>query len=142
MKLQVDRFEFGSSYTIGRLYIDGVYYCYTLEDKMRETSAPVAEWKVFGETAIPQGHYDVILDYSNHFKDTLPHILNVPGYEGVRIHAGNSPEDTEGCILVGMVWPGNGTIGNSKIALRGLLTKFFEVSSRHEQITIDVVNKL
>ena len=109
MNLIVKRFEFGPDYTIGRLYIDGDYFCYTLEDKVRVEKIP-------GETAIPAGRYSVIVDHSNHFQRDLPHILNVPGFEGVRIHPGNTKADTEGCILVGYTWNGVGFVGNSRQA--------------------------
>jgi hypothetical protein len=78
-----------------------VRLCWTLEDVVREKpGVPVAQWKVKGETAIPLGTYDLIVDFSNHFQKDLPHILNVPGFDGVRIHGGNKAADTEGCLLV------------------------------------------
>jgi len=84
----------GNQYTIGKLYIDGEYFCDTLEDVVRPE-------KIKNETAIPAGTYDVILNMSNRFKKILPLLLRVPNYEGVRIHSGNTKEDTSGCILVG-----------------------------------------
>lgn len=87
----------GADYTIGKLYIDGHYFCDTLEDTVR----PVKQ-KIAGKTAIPAGTYDVIKSYSPRFEKTLPEILGVNGFSGVRIHTGNTPEDTEGCILVGL----------------------------------------
>ncbi|HEY4932938.1 MAG TPA: DUF5675 family protein [Terriglobales bacterium] len=93
------------SSTPGTLSIDGVFECYTLEDVVREVPGqPVAMWKVQNETAIPAGRYQVIIDVSEHFNNRLmPHILNVPGYDGVRIHSGNTAADTDGCILLGKV---------------------------------------
>lgn len=79
---------------LGQMLIDGEHFAYTLEDVTRDV-------KVYGETAIPTGEYDVIVDHSAHFNKELPHILNVKGFDGVRIHGGNSAKDTLGCILIG-----------------------------------------
>lgn len=97
MKLQLVRKFLCKNYTIGDLYIDDVFFCNTLEDRVREEGEP----KVYGETAIAFGKYMVIITYSNHFKRPLPLILNVPEFEGVRMHRGNTEMDTLGCILVG-----------------------------------------
>jgi hypothetical protein len=118
MKLLIKRFEFAKTYTIGKLYVNGIYYCYTLEDTVRFKGE-----KINGQTAIPTGTYAVIVDHSNRFKRRLPHILNVPGFEGVRIHTGNTSANTEGCILVGTTWAGKDFIGNSKIAFDPLFDK-------------------
>ena len=79
-----------------RVLLDGVevYKCYTLED-------PIREKKVWGDTAIPAGTYNVVVSFSNRFKKDLPEVQSVPNYAGVRIHGGNDKEDTHGCILVG-----------------------------------------
>lgn len=82
------------NYTIGELYIEGEYYCDTLEDTVREE-------KIAGKTAIPYGKYEVIVNRSPRFKRDLPLLLDVPNFEGIRIHRGNTDEDTSGCILVG-----------------------------------------
>jgi hypothetical protein len=111
MNIKLRRFEFDTNYTIGKLYIDDVYFCFTLEDKVRPTGE-----KVDGQTAIPYGTYSVIIDHSNRFNRDLPHVLNVPGFEGIRIHTGNTDADTEGCILLGTTWAGKDFIGNSKFA--------------------------
>jgi len=127
MKLELKRFEFGDTYTIGKLYIDGTYHCYTLEDKVREE-------KVQNETAIPTGTYSVVIDHSNRFSRDLPHILNVPNFEGVRIHIGNSSKDTQGCILLGSVWTKGDFIGNSKIAF----DSFFHQLQKAKTATITI----
>lgn len=84
-------------YTIGKMYIDGTYFCDTLEDKVRD----IGETKIAGETAIPYGRYKVVVNMSPRFKRELPLLLNVPRFEGIRIHRGNTDKDSSGCILVG-----------------------------------------
>ncbi len=105
MELLVQREPSTLSCTPGSLSIDGAFECYTLEDVVREVPGqPVASWKIPNETAIPVGRYQVIIDVSQHFGGRLmPHILNVLGYDGVRIHSGNTAADTDGCILLGQV---------------------------------------
>lgn len=87
----------GPDYTIGKLYIDGHYFCDTLEDTVRPSGTKIA-----GRTAIPAGEYKVVKSYSPRFKKVLPEILDVPGFTGVRIHAGNTAKDTDGCVLLGL----------------------------------------
>ena len=94
MKIEVKRLYKTDNSTIGELTIDGKFECYTLEDKERDV-------KIKSETAIPKGTYKVIINQSNRFKKLMPLVLNVPNFEGIRIHPGNSNHDTEGCILVG-----------------------------------------
>lgn len=94
MKLLLKRIFKGNTYTIGKLYIDGEYFCDTLEDKVREV-------KIKNETAIPTGTYKVIVNMSPRFKRLLPRLLDVPGFDGILIHRGNTDKDTSGCILVG-----------------------------------------
>ena len=94
MQITIKRLHKTDTSTIGELLIDGIFECYTLEDIER----PV---KIKAETAIPKGTYKVIINMSNRFKRLMPLLLNVPNFEGVRIHAGNTNHDTEGCILVG-----------------------------------------
>ena len=100
MKITVERIFKGASYTIGRMYLDGEYFCDTLEDAVRDFGDN-GEGKIYGKTAIPTGAYDVILSHSPKFKRMLPELLNVPYFEYIRIHAGNTDEDSHGCILVG-----------------------------------------
>ena len=135
MNLTLKRFEHGPNYTIGRLYNDDTYLCYVLEDKVREKDdQPVTLWKVRGETAIPRGTYKVIVDYSNHFQKDLPHILDVPGFDGVRIHTGNSDKDTEGCLLVGTAWSGTDWVSGSKDAF----DKVFPLIKEATEVTITI----
>ena len=106
MILTLDRKYKLPTYTIGKLYIDGEYFCDTLEDKDRGltdgmTVSEISKIKIKKETAIPTGTYKVTITYSNRFKKNMPLINNVKGFEGIRIHSGNTDKDTEGCILVG-----------------------------------------
>lgn len=105
MKLTLKRRFRGDSYTIGTLSIDGQRFCDTLEDADRDAnrngSFDGGEKKIPGITAIPNGTYRVIVNISPHFGRELPRLLDVPDFEGVLIHRGNTPEDTAGCILVG-----------------------------------------
>jgi hypothetical protein len=96
MEIIVNRHTFTDKSTIGDFMVDGERFCYSLEDMVREPGVKVA-----GQTAIPEGKYRVIIDQSARFNRAMPHILDVENFEGVRIHNGNRPEDTEGCILLG-----------------------------------------
>jgi hypothetical protein len=122
MKIKLVREVFTEKSTEGTLYIDGVKECYVLEDKDRKLEASVCPTKVYGETCIPRGNYQVIIDYSQHFKKEMPHLLNVPCFEGIRIHVGNRPEDTEGCLLLG-AYEGSDIIYNSKVTFDAFLAK-------------------
>lgn len=118
MKLTVKRIAKRSTYTIGRLYIDGKYFCDVLEDRDRnlKQNMPLSEiqkTKVYGQTAIPTGTYEVTLNivspkfssrsfYKNYAnRGKVPRLLNVPGFDGILIHCGNSDKDSYGCLLVG-----------------------------------------
>lgn len=138
MKLTLNRSPSDQACTIGQLLVDDVETCFTLEDVVREVPGqPVASWKVFGETAIPRGTYAVIIDHSQHFGRDLPHILNVPGFEGVRIHPGNTAEDTSGCILVG-VDRLTDSIGRSRMAFDALFPKIQQALARGELVSIEI----
>lgn len=106
MIITVRRIAMKDTYTIGKLYIDGVYFCDTVEDKDRGLDDSMEEStiksrKVYGETAIPLGTYKVEITYSPKFKKNLPLLYNVKGFEGIRIHSGNTAKDSLGCIIVG-----------------------------------------
>ena len=94
MKIKVDRIYKGESYTIGKMYLNGEYFCDTLEDAIRPVKIP-------NETAIPAGIYKVEVTYSPRFKRNLPLLVDVPNYTGIRIHNGSNKDHTSGCILVG-----------------------------------------
>ena len=115
MQLQLTRKTFTDATTIGELSVDGTFECFTLEDVVRDE-------KIKGETAIPAGTYEVAVTFSNRFQRLLPLLLNVPNFEGVRIHSGNRAEDTEGCILVGQT-QGQDFIGSSRLAFAPLFQK-------------------
>jgi len=120
MNILIERHTFGDDYTIGDLFVDGYFFCNTLEDTVREVEGqPVEKWKIYGKTAIPRGKYDVVIDYSNRFKTELPRLLNVKGFTGIRIHPGNTHHDTEGCILVGK--QASSTVINSRATFNRLL---------------------
>lgn len=87
----------GENYTLGRMYLDNVFFCHTCEDEVREGV------KVYGKTAIPSGSYKVTTSFSQRFQRVLPLVLDVPGFQGIRIHGGNRAEDSHGCILAGQV---------------------------------------
>ena len=106
MRLTLKRIANKDNYCIGKLYINGKYFCDTLEDVDRGlddsmTEADILKQKKYGQTAIPTGIYTVLLTYSPKYKKVMPLINNVKGYSGIRIHSGNSSKDTLGCLLVG-----------------------------------------
>lgn len=143
MEIQVNRIARKDGYTIGRMSLDGVYFCDTLEDTDRglNSTMPVDEIlskKRKGITAIPTGKYDVILTFSPRFKRVLPLLLSVKGYEGVRVHAGNTNKDTEGCLLVGENKE-RGKVLNSRATLEKLMSVLLECEKRKEKISITIV---
>lgn len=137
MELVLKRIYKGEDYTIGELSINGTFFSHTLEDKVRLLNS--YEDKVYGNTAIPIGRYKVILSYSNHFKCTMPEIVNVEFFNGVRIHAGNTKEDTQGCLLVGECKNvKEGFIYNSKNTYKKLLKILHDAVNRNEEIYLSI----
>lgn len=127
MKLTLTRNSGTKGYTEGKLYIDGVYFCDTLEDEERAVKIP-------RETAIPKGHYKVLLTMSARFKKVMPLLCNVANFEGIRIHNGNTKDHTEGCILVGKkVKPG--FVGSSRVTFAALMKKL----QGQQVITIEIL---
>ena len=117
MELTLRRIAKRKGYTIGRLLADGEYICDTLEPTWRDIRPGGHGRKVPGRTAIPEGRYAVVVTRSARFGKWLPLLLGVPLFEGIRIHAGNLPSDTQGCILpgenkaVGQVWNSRRWVG-------------------------------
>jgi hypothetical protein len=132
MQLQVLRKTFTGQSTIGELLVDGQFECFTLEDVVRPE-------KIFGETAIPDGSYRVVVTMSPRFKRRLPLLVDVPGYTGVRIHPGNTRRDTLGCLLVGR-GKAKDVISGSQVAFAALLQKI-EKAALTEEVIIELVNE-
>ncbi len=138
MRIVVERLQRDADVTIGSMTVDGEWQCWTLEDAVREVPGQaVSAWKVPGKTAIPAGGYRVELTMSARFKRLLPLLIDVPGYSGVRIHAGNTSADTEGCILVGNDRLAK-SIARSQLALASLMTKMSEAMRKGEPIWLEI----
>ena len=154
MKLKVERRWKKATYTIGRFYIDGVYYCNTLEDRDRglkqtDSLTYIKARKVAGETAIPTGTYIVSMNttspkyagvpfYWNFCKGKMPRLLAVPGFDGILIHPGTDALDTRGCILVGKNTK-VGKLTQSKETWKQVCKLMIEAADRGEQITVEIV---
>jgi len=136
MHLKLTRDVFTAKSTLGRLEVDGVFECYTLEDIDRKLED--GGKKVYGETAIPRGTYEVVIDFSPKYQHPMPHIMNVPQYEGVRIHPGNFPKDTEGCLLLGLS-RGIDRVNSSVLAFQRFVQKLDAAFDRGETVTLEVV---
>lgn len=121
MHITVQRRDLKDDRTLGAILIDGVHFAYTLEDTVRDV-------KVQNATAIPPGVYECIVNYSNRFARQLPMLLNVPGFTFIRLHGGNAPEHTEGCILVGKesdgerIWNCSGVVSELTFRIRNATT--------------------
>ena len=147
MELILERIAKRKTYTIGRLYIqrrvddeylagtENQYFCDTLEPTWRDYEH--GAYKVKGRSAIPEGRYPVVITWSPKMKQWLPILLGVPKFEGIRIHAGNTAEDTEGCILVGK----NREVGkvlDSRIWVQRLKRKIVEAKDKGEAVWLTV----
>ena len=132
MNIIIKRIFKGPDYTIGKLYIDGKYFCDTLEDTVRAPGV-----KIPGKTAIPAGKYKIKLAESLHFKKLMPRLENVPGFTGVLIHAGSTAEDTGGCILVGKNRV-KGKVLDSRETFAKLLRLLFVAERGGEALEIEI----
>lgn len=146
MELVLTRIAKRGTYTIGRLSIEGAYFCDTLEPAALEVKTSVAKETVLRSAkkaaalkpfAIPEGRYAVVISYSPKMREWLPILLGVPMFSGIRIHAGNTAKDTQGCILVGQNQK-RGMVLNSRIWLRRLKEKIVEAKGRGEAVWITV----
>ena len=153
MEILLKRIAKKSDYTIGKLFIGEEYFCDTLEPTWRNLlgvelppemvsrhlgrNSGVKARKEPGKTAIPEGRYPLVMTKSMRFKKWLPLLLGVPGFSGVRIHAGNTAKDTQGCILVGENKE-RGKVINSTATFRKLYPILQAADERGESITIEV----
>jgi hypothetical protein len=141
MKLKLIRTDKTEISTIGELFVNDKFECFILEDKDRGLTSnmeldEIKEDKVTAKTAIPKGTYTIAITYSNRFKQYLPILMNVPCFEGIRIHSGNTADHTEGCLL-----PGNARtkdkVLDSRNAFKSLFAKLKAVE-KTEKITIEI----
>jgi len=146
MELFLQRGHSGRYATLGTLTVDGAAACFTVEDVVREPHevngghrTPVERWKVHGQTAIPQGRYRVTITHSNRFKRDLPLVNAVPGFEGIRIHPGNTHADTEGCILPGTKIAGE-TVIESRHAFNRVMLAIESALDAGEEVWIQIHN--
>ena len=140
MLIELRRDPSANGCTLGSLYIDGQFECFTLEDVVREVPGVEAvNWKIPCETAIPSGIYRITITKSLRFHKMMPQLMDVPGFSGVRIHCGNCADDTEGCILLGRR-RGTATILDSRLAFNTFFPKLQAAIGRGEEVTIRVAN--
>lgn len=134
MELTLKPYKITATSTISKLFVDGLYECEVLEGTVRPDGAV----KIFGKTAIPGGRYQVIMTMSTRFQRILPLLVDVPGYEGVRIHPGNKPEDTEGCLLPGQECATSNFVAHSVIEFTKLMVKINKANKAGQKIYINV----
>lgn len=120
--------------TLGQLLHGEEFLCWTLEDRVRLTGP-----KVQGQTAIPAGRYEVVITRSQRFGRMLPLLLNVPGFDGIRIHPGNTTEDTDGCILVGQGRL-HDSVQQSQLALQALQARIAGALARGDRVWLRIEN--
>ena len=148
MEIWIDRAYCKESYTISRVFIDGKrfgdgkHYCSVIEDKdrgLKDTMSveDIKKLKIYGQTAIPRGKYNVVRTYSPKFKKYLPLVENVKGYTGIRIHSGNTAQDSLGCILPGYN-DRVGHVSDSRYWFGLLDKKIKEALDRKEKVTLKV----
>lgn len=152
MELKLKRIALRDTYTIGRLYVDNHYFCDTIEDRVRDINKDgdlndIGEGKVYGKTAIPYGRYEITMKIKspkfsqrvayNWCSGYLPRLLNVPHFEGILIHAGNSADSSAGCIIVGENKI-KGQVINSMATLKKLVPILKRASDKGERIWISI----
>ena len=145
LNLTVVRERFSDTTTLGRLLANGKFLCYTLEDTVRadpDPSTPQNEAKVYGETAVPEGTYDVDITFSDKFQKRMILVKDVPGFTGIRMHGGNNHLNTLGCILVGLElqgWAIKG--GTSTPAIKKLFAVVDTALKSGAKVTLTVKHK-
>ena len=137
LDMKLVRTEFKDTQTVGKLYLNGVYFCDTLEDKNRDLNKngifDGSEKKVYSETCIPFGQYKVIINQSPRFKRLMPRLLNVPHFDGILIHNGVTEKNSAGCILVGSY------DGQKLVRSKEIFNKLFEIMKYYNDIQINIV---
>lgn len=132
MKLTLIRDTFTDESTTGQLFVDGVFECFVLEDRVRPKGV-----KVYGKTAIPYGTYEIVVTKSVRFRRFLPLLLNVPNFTGIRIHPGNTSVDTKGCLLPGTKRARNIVFEPHK-AFDRLFARIKAAKAKGERVTIEI----
>jgi len=141
--LELVRYIFSPTNTIGELYLNGEMLSHTLEDVVRNGDDGKLEEveKVFGQTAIPYGRYEVVVNRSERFKRDLPLLLNVPLFTGVRLHPGNNESHTNGCILCGDVSADFSHLVNSRKVFDEAVFPAIKAALQKGKLYIDVRRK-
>lgn len=141
MKLELKRIALKPNYTIGKLFINGTYYCDTIEDKVIDLNKngkfDDGLTKVMHQTAIPYGTFKVVVNHSQKFNRELPRLLDVPYFEGILIHNGSDQNSSSGCIIVGE----NKTVGkvtNSTFYMNNLTARIKDAQNKGETTTITI----
>ena len=142
MKLRLERKYRNNNYCIDKLYIDGKYFSDVLEDPDRGLTdtmslEEIKKIKIKGNTCIPYGTYNITITYSPRFKKNLPLLNNVKGFDGIRIHSGNKPQDTEGCLLPGFNKV-KGQVIDSRVTTDKLIAQIQQVLNKGEKVTITI----
>jgi hypothetical protein len=135
MKIRLARDVLDPEFTLGRLYVDEGFFGYTCEDCDRHLEN--GGTKIHGKTAIPRGRFKVVSSWSARFHKTLPEVLGVPGFIGIRIHGGNRSADTLGCPLLGSERTADGVRDCAEVN-KHLLALIQEAEANHEDVELEV----
>lgn len=143
MEILQKRFSFTKRTTLSKLLINNSFETNILEDCVREDpiGSPVEKWKIPNVTAIPYGEYEVVIDWSKRFQRNMIHILNVPGFEGIRAHSGDTDKDTDGCVITGDSILNNDYVYNSKPALKRLENKIKSALEDGEKVLWKIIKE-
>jgi hypothetical protein len=139
--LTLERVVFTAESTLGTLFINNDFFCYTLEDADRglDQGMSIAEIhanKKYGKTAIPTGLYTFAMEYSPKFKRIMPTVKDVKGFTGIRMHPGNTEEDTMGCILVGS-WYGPNNVKDSSTTFDELVAELY----KYDDMSLEILKQ-